>query len=66
MKVNTLQGIATMVQKKRENMGITRYKLSKISGVSEHTVKRVELGKECESSTLLKLFNVLEIKIIEK
>lgn len=62
---NKLSAIAKNIKKYRNNLGISQDKLSKLAGVTLHTLTKIEIGATLDPriETLKKIANALNVGI---
>lgn len=58
-----MQTIGAKIIKIRKEKGLTQYRLSKLSGVTQRHLHFIESGMDCKVSTLQKILKALDTQI---
>ena len=56
-----LQEIGKRFEHRRIELGITQEVAAKQAGISKRTIERIEKGKDCQFSTLIRLLRVIDL-----
>lgn len=58
-----MQTIGEQIAKIRKEKGLTQYRVSKLSGVTQRHLHFIESGMDCKVSTLKKILKAIDAKI---
>lgn len=61
--INDRESIINEIFKRKEEIGMSRYKLSKKTGISEGTLRLMEENSGMTLNSFLKICNVLRLKV---